>query len=137
MGEQLFVRVFVENRQSHSGGYRDPRLPVPDGLGQHHAAGRRPDVHDDGRRRRTTHAGEQLHRPLQRRPVDRELRGREPRPLGRAQIGTAPDIKVVGVTSWGTSDPNAPKDNYSSQFRQNAAYPTVDYGGYGGGNIGS
>ena len=56
---------------------------------------------------------------------------------GGAQIGTAPDIKVVGVTSWGTSDPNAPKDNYSSQFRQNAAYPTADYGGYGGGNIGS
>lgn len=44
---------------------------------------------------------------------------------------------VIGVTSWGTADPNQPKDNYSSQFQQNAEYPKADYGGFGGGNIGA
>ncbi|WP_298610721.1 serine protease [uncultured Thiothrix sp.] len=42
---------------------------------------------------------------------------------------------VVGVTSWGTVDPNQPKDNYSSQFTQNKRYPLADYGGFGAGNI--
>lgn len=42
---------------------------------------------------------------------------------------------VVGVTSWGTADPNQPKDNYSSQFTQNKRYPLADYGGFGAGNI--
>lgn len=42
---------------------------------------------------------------------------------------------VVGVTSWGTADPNKPKDNYSSQFTQNKRYPKADYGGFGAGNI--
>lgn len=42
---------------------------------------------------------------------------------------------VIGVTSWGTSDPNKPKDNYSSQFAQNKRYPKADYGGFGAGNI--
>lgn len=42
---------------------------------------------------------------------------------------------VIGVTSWGTSDPNKPKDNFSSQFTQNKRYPKADYGGFGAGNI--
>ncbi|WGZ95038.1 MAG: trypsin-like serine protease [Candidatus Thiothrix putei] len=44
---------------------------------------------------------------------------------------------VVGVTSWGSADPNTPKDNYASQFRQNTRYPNLTYGTYGAGNIGS
>lgn len=56
---------------------------------------------------------------------------------GGAVIGNASTIAVIGVTSWGSSDPNAPKDNYSSQFRQNTRFPNADYGGYGAGNIGS
>ena len=44
---------------------------------------------------------------------------------------------IVGVTSWGSADPNAPKDNYSSQFGQNTEYPNASYGTYGAGNIGS
>ena len=46
-------------------------------------------------------------------------------------------MAVVGVTSWGTADPNAPKDNYSSRFRQNTEFPDSDYGGRGAGNIGA
>ncbi len=56
---------------------------------------------------------------------------------GGAVPGTAPTIAVVGVTSWGAADPNAPKDNWSSQFRQNTRYPNGAYGIYGAGNIGS
>jgi V8-like Glu-specific endopeptidase len=56
---------------------------------------------------------------------------------GGAVPGTASTIAVVGVTSWGSADPNAPKDNFSSQFRQNARYPNAAYGVYGAGNIGS
>ena len=44
---------------------------------------------------------------------------------------------VIGVTSWGSDDPNVPKDNYSSRFGQNTEYPNSDYGGYGPGNIGA
>ncbi len=44
---------------------------------------------------------------------------------------------VVGVTSWGASDPNDPKNNYASQFRQNSRYPDASYGTFGAGNIGS
>jgi hypothetical protein len=52
--------------------------------------------------------------------------------------GTASNLNVVvGVTSWGSSDPNMIKDNYSSQFGQNREYPAADYGGFGGGNIGA
>jgi hypothetical protein len=56
---------------------------------------------------------------------------------GGAVLGTAAVMAVIGVTSWGTSDPNAPKDNYSSQFRQNSRYPAASYGIYGAGNIAS
>jgi hypothetical protein len=56
---------------------------------------------------------------------------------GGAVIGDAPNMAVVGVTSWGSEDPNAPKDNYSSRFRQNTRFPNADYGGYGAGNIGA
>jgi hypothetical protein len=56
---------------------------------------------------------------------------------GGAVQGTASLMSVIGVTSWGSSDPNAPKDNYSSQFRQNTRYPNASYGTYGAGNIGS
>lgn len=56
---------------------------------------------------------------------------------GGAVPGTASVLAVVGVTSWGTADPNAPKDNYSSQFRQNTRYPNASYGVYGAGNIAS
>lgn len=56
---------------------------------------------------------------------------------GGAVVGSAAIIAVVGVTSWGASNPNAPKDNYSSQFGQNPAFPNANYGGYGAGNIGA
>lgn len=56
---------------------------------------------------------------------------------GGAVAGTASTIAVVGVTSWGAADPNAPKDNWSSQFRQNTRYPNAAYGIYGAGNIAS
>lgn len=56
---------------------------------------------------------------------------------GGTNSGTAPQMYVVGVTSWGSSDPNVPKDNYSSRFGQNAQYPGNNYGGRGAGNIGS
>ena len=56
---------------------------------------------------------------------------------GGAVQGTSPVMAVVGVTSWGSPDPNAPKDNYSSQFRQNSRYPNASYGVYGAGNIGA
>ena len=62
---------------------------------------------------------------------------RTPALSGGAVAGTASVMAVIGVTSWGSSDPNAPKDNYSSQFRQNSRYPNASYGGYGAGNIGS
>jgi hypothetical protein len=55
-----------------------------------------------------------------------------------ATPGTASFLNVVvGVTSWGSSDPNVIKDNYSSQFGQNREFPAADYGGYGAGNIGA
>lgn len=56
---------------------------------------------------------------------------------GGAVPGGASVMAVVGVTSWGSADPNVQKDNYSSQFTQNPAYPAVAYGIYGPGNIGS
>ena len=56
---------------------------------------------------------------------------------GGAVVGSHPVVAVVGVTSWGSADPNNPKDNLSSQFGQNTRYPAADYGGYGAGNIGS
>jgi hypothetical protein len=62
--------------------------------------------------------------------------GRNPVLSGGAVSGSAPVMAVVGVTSWGSSDPNTPKDNYASQFRQNSRYPNASYGVYGAGNIG-
>jgi hypothetical protein len=56
---------------------------------------------------------------------------------GGLVAGSAPTMAVIGVTSWGSANPNTPKDNFSSQFGQNVEYPNVDYGGYGAGNIGS
>lgn len=56
---------------------------------------------------------------------------------GGAVIGTAAGRWIIGVTSWGSPDPNAIKDNYSSQFRQNTRYPNAAYGIYGAGNIAS
>jgi V8-like Glu-specific endopeptidase len=56
---------------------------------------------------------------------------------GGAVAGTASVMAVIGVTSWGAADPNVPKDNYSSQFRQNSRYPNAAYGGFGAGNIAS
>jgi len=56
---------------------------------------------------------------------------------GGAVEGTQPDMAVIGVTSWGSANPNNPKDNYSSQFRQNAQFPNASYGVYGAGNIGA
>lgn len=63
--------------------------------------------------------------------------GRNASLSGGALSGTAPNMAVIGVTSWGAADPNGRKDNYSSQFRQNSAYPNASYGIYGAGNIGS
>ena len=54
---------------------------------------------------------------------------------GGAAPGSETRMAVVGVTSWGSSDPNEPKDNYASQFRQNPSYPSASYGSYGAGNI--
>lgn len=56
---------------------------------------------------------------------------------GGAAAGTSSLMAIVGVTSWGAPDPNGEKNNYSSQFRQNKAYPAKDYFGYGAGNIGA
>jgi hypothetical protein len=63
--------------------------------------------------------------------------GRVPALSGGAVPGIASIMAVVGVTSWGADDPNAPKDNFASQFRQNSRYPGASYGRYGAGNIGS
>lgn len=56
---------------------------------------------------------------------------------GGAVLGSQSVIAVIGVTSWGSANPNNPKDNYSSQFRQNSRYPNASYGVYGAGNIAS
>jgi hypothetical protein len=56
---------------------------------------------------------------------------------GGAVQGAESMLAVIGVTSWGSADPNAIKDNWSSQFRQNARYPNASYGIYGAGNIGA
>jgi hypothetical protein len=56
---------------------------------------------------------------------------------GGAVQGSQSSVTVVGVTSWGSANPNFPKDNYSSQFGQNTRYPNASYGTYGAGNIGS
>ncbi len=55
---------------------------------------------------------------------------------GGAVPGTQSDLKVIGVTSFGTDDPNAPKDNYSSRFGVNSVFPNNKYGTFGAGNIG-
>lgn len=55
---------------------------------------------------------------------------------GGANTGTAPEMYVVGVTSWGDADPNTSKNNYSSRFGQNTQFPNAAYGTYGAGNIG-
>jgi hypothetical protein len=55
---------------------------------------------------------------------------------GGAVIGSHAVPAVVGVTSWGSADPNGIKDNYSSRFGQNAQFPSASYGIYGAGNIG-
>jgi hypothetical protein len=55
---------------------------------------------------------------------------------GGAGQGSEPDMAIIGVTSWGSANPNKPKDNYSSQFRQNPQFPKAAYGNYGAGNIG-
>lgn len=56
---------------------------------------------------------------------------------GASSGSAAANNVIVGVTSWGASDPNAPKDNWSSQFRQNTRYPLANYGSFGAGNIAS
>jgi len=63
---------------------------------------------------------------------------RQPNFSGGASAGSAsvPNV-IVGVTSHGTRDPNLPKDNFSSQFAQNTAFPDAAYGVYGPGNIGA
>jgi Trypsin len=65
------------------------------------------------------------------------FRSRTPTFSNDASEGSDPILVVVGVTSWGSSDPNVPKDNWSSQFRQNTRYPEASYGVYGAGNIAS
>ncbi len=56
---------------------------------------------------------------------------------GGAAKGTDPMRAVIGVTSWGSADPNADKDNYASRFGQNKEFPNAAYGSYGAGNIGA
>ncbi|WP_232078282.1 trypsin-like serine protease [Burkholderia sp. THE68] len=65
------------------------------------------------------------------------FRARDAALAGGAVVGNSSNLAIVGVTSWGSSDPNAPKDNYASQFRQNTQYPNATYGNYGSGNIAS
>jgi Trypsin len=65
------------------------------------------------------------------------FRAADPVLSGGAEPGTASKLVVVGVTSWGSPNPNAPKDNYSSRFGQNTRYPAASYGVYGAGNIGA
>lgn len=60
-----------------------------------------------------------------------------PTRTGGSVLGASPNMAVIGVTSWGSSDPNVPKDNYSSRFAQNKEYPSSAYGSYGPGNIGA
>lgn len=64
------------------------------------------------------------------------FKSQEPVYYDGASPGDEATPRVIGVTSWGSADPNFPKDNYSSRFGQNAEYPNADYGGYGPGNIG-
>lgn len=54
-----------------------------------------------------------------------------------AGAGIDSSLAVVGVTSWGSADPNASKDNYSSRFGQTVEFPNTSYGNYGAGNIGA
>ncbi len=64
--------------------------------------------------------------------------GGHPTLSGGAQEGKDATMAIIGVTSWGASDPNNPKDNFSSQFGQNTQYPSGEnLGGYGVGNIGT
>ena len=61
---------------------------------------------------------------------------------GGASRGSQSTMAVVGVTSWGASDPNKPKDNWSSRLGRNEEYPKKDYTNAdskmkGQGNIGS
>ena len=61
---------------------------------------------------------------------------------GGASKGSKAIQAVVGVTSWGASDPNTPKDNWSSRFGRNKeytkkSYMTTDSKMVGQGNIGS
>jgi len=56
---------------------------------------------------------------------------------GGAVVGDQASMAVVGVTSWGATDPNDVKNNFSSQFAQNSQFPDADYGGFGAGNIGA
>ena len=65
------------------------------------------------------------------------FRAADPVLSGGAVMGTASTMAVVGVTSWGSADPNAAKDNYSSRFGQNTQFPAAAYGTYGTGNIGA
>ncbi|SAL65988.1 Glutamyl endopeptidase precursor [Caballeronia arvi] len=65
------------------------------------------------------------------------FRARDAALAGGAVVGNSSNLAIVGVTSWGSADPNAPKDNYASQFRQNTQYPNATYGNYGSGNIAS
>lgn len=59
----------------------------------------------------------------------------DPARSGGAVAGTASTLAVVGVTSWGSADPNALKDNYSSRFGQNTQFSNAAYGTFGAGNI--
>jgi hypothetical protein len=65
------------------------------------------------------------------------FRPRDAALAGGAVVGDSSNMSVIGVTSWGSADPNAAKDNYASQFRQNTQYPNATYGNYGSGNIAS
>jgi hypothetical protein len=65
------------------------------------------------------------------------FKSQDPTFYNGASVGDYADMMVVGVTSWGSADPNVSKDNYSSRFGQNAEFPAPSYGNYGAGNIGA
>ena len=61
---------------------------------------------------------------------------------GGASKGSQSTQAVVGVTSWGASDPNNPKDNWSSRLGKNKEFPKSSYQNsvskmVGAGNIGA
>ena len=117
--EQLFILDVAKDWQSAYSRRHNPRLSIPDGWWHNHAT--------DGWTDYTTALGgagllwqgSNLPDGSSGGPWVVNFRTRAAALAGGAVEGSAAGIAVIGVTSWGSSDPNAIKDNWSSQFRQN------------------